>query len=194
MSRVTVMRKDSEEVHRRVVNHAGRGDSRSPLTDFELEAERKSPEELRAEADKQLKADNWKNAVGPQVNERIAAILERYPWYIDSEKNGRAIAARLSSAEAIQQRRGQQRADNDYSLLEIASAVEAMAAEGQLQINEAEAQKGRIEAYSEQLAAVPRGEDDLYQISMNELRALANGNNDPLGQSKKGSEKWQTVI
>ena len=181
MSRVTVFRKDGEEVHRRTVNHAARGDSRRPMTDLELEAEKKSPEELRAEADKQLKGDHWQNAVGPQVNERISAILERYPWYIDSEKNGRAIAEKLSSAEAIQERRRQHRADNDYSLLELAGAVERLAAEGQLQINEAEAQKGRIEAYSEQLAAVPRGEDDLYQISMNELRALANGNHDPLG-------------
>lgn len=167
---------------RNVVNHAVRGDSRRPMTKFEKDAEKMSPEELRAEADKQLKGDHWKNEIGPQVADRISAVLARYKpmGYRDSVENARAIAAKLSTAEAIQERRRQHREDNDYSLLEIAGAVEAVIAEGH-DINEAAASKQRIETYSEQLASVPRSEADLETMPMHQLRALADGRFDPLG-------------
>lgn len=168
------------EVHRRVVNHAARGDSRPAMTREELEAETKSAEELRAEADKQLKAERWKE-VGPQVHDRISAVLETYPWYRDTIRNGQVIAAKLSTAEAIQERRRQHREDNDYSALEIAGAVEEARAKGELDINEAAASKERIGEYREQLAGLSRTEDDLYSMPMSRLRALANGIDDTLG-------------
>ena len=170
------------EVHRRIVNHAARGDSRPPMTDFDIEAEKKSPEELRAEADKQLKGDHWQNEIGPQVSARISAVLERYVpmGYKDSVKNGQLIAAKLSTPEAIQERRRQHREDSDYSLLEIASAVEAVIAEGH-DINEAAARNQRVQEYSEQLASVPRSEADLETMPLHQLRALADGRFDPLG-------------
>lgn len=172
----------AKEVPRNVVNHEGRGDvrgipTREDLT-FQRDAEKKSTEELRAEAEKQLKTDRWQE-VGAQVFERISAVLHQYPWYRDTMKNGQVIAAKLAAPEAIQERRRQHREDNDYTLLEIAGAVEEGLANGELEINEAAARRQRIEEYSEQLVSVSRADPET--MPLHELRALADGRYDPLG-------------
>lgn len=178
-----VIRSGETEVPHRVLNHAGRGDNRGAPTRaqlaFDRENDKKSTEELRAAAEKQAKDERWKE-IGPEVADRISAVLHRYPQYKDTVRNGQLIAAKLSTPEAIQERRRQHRADNDYSLLEIAGAIEEAMAQG-ADINEAAVRKQRIADYSDQLASVSRTEDRLYEIPLHELRALASGHHDPLG-------------
>lgn len=179
MTKVTVTRRSEVEIPRNV---AARRDSRPGLTAAGIKAyDEMSMEELRAKCEEQLRDDGWKKN-GPQVCERIVAVLQRYPHYKDTKKNGELIAAKLSTPEAIQERRSQHRQDNDYSLLEIAGAIEEMLAQGQLDVNEAEAQSQRIAGYREQLASVPSTEDELYQMPMHELRRRSTpGIYDPLG-------------
>lgn len=176
---VTTVRKLSE-VPRNVMNHSGRGDSRPALTKAGIAAYEMPLEELRAKADAELKAAHWKE-LAPEVAARISAVQKRYPWYRDSQKNAQVITAKLASPEAIGERRRQYRADNDYSLLEIAAAVEEARAEGQLEVNQAVIEKQRLDGYGEQLSGVPQSEDELYSMPQHELRALANRRLDPLG-------------
>lgn len=179
---VTTVRKFSEPA-RNVINHAGRGDNRRQLTAAEIAAYEMPLEDLKAKTDAELKAAHWKE-LAPEVEARISAVLKRYPWYRDSQKNAQVITAKLYSPEAVALRRRQNRADNDTSVMEIASAVEEAHAEGRLDVNEAAVNKQRIAAYGEQLSGVPQTEDELYdndRTPMHKLRALANGVYNPLG-------------
>src|SRR6267142_2703833 len=104
MSRVTVIRRDSEEeVPRKVVNHAGRGDSRPRLTAEGLKAyDELSMDELREKSDEQMRQQNWEARSETDYLPMYTVFANRHPDLKKySDHNSTAIIKEVETPEGL---------------------------------------------------------------------------------------------
>ena len=171
MSGVTVMRREGEEVHRRVVNHPGRGDSRRPMTELELEAETLSPEELRTKANQQMAVDQWKEEE-PSIAAEFEVFLKRHPEYIDrgeaGTRNAKKMKAHLNSPEKISERR---RNGHRYVRCEHLEGGLADLSD-ELELNQQVLHDKRCAAVEARVSEAPADREEAYKVPIERLKEL----------------------
>jgi hypothetical protein len=177
MSRTTVIRSESEEVHRRVVNHAGRGDQRRPVTKLEMDAEKLSMEELRAKSDEEMRELNWNTHADTEYLPLYAVFAKRHPELRKHhDHNSTAIIKELETPEGLAPMNRAGRLEPNFWDLEMATT--RALAKGNLRLDETAVGEQRIAAIEKELEQ--RDQFDPETMPLHQLRALANGY-DPLG-------------
>ena len=178
------------EVPRNVVNHEGRGDARGVPTraelDFQREADKKTNEQLRADADAESRQDAIK-ANHPMMMASLEEWFEDRPEFAKVDKRDDKTARENKEAmwEELHHNtdiRTQMQRDGrvTWNYWDFEQAFQACMRKGKLKLDEGELHKQRRAAVRAQLS--PEQEDEAYSMPLHELRRLGTpGSYDPLG-------------